>query len=174
MMMGVDMDRKWLKHQRGQALIELIIFLPFLFILYGVVSGFAHSINGSINQQKITRAYFYYRVQNNSYIPKPDAEGMHLNWSTFGMFFIGWKDFFKGQDSPVMPCYKITIPMQGSNGTEQCEDKYTTTTTSWIRVGTVYGVCGGTYGVAQSNVLHYPDNGTDFVRLTNYSGCIID
>jgi hypothetical protein len=174
MMMAAKMKKNNPNHQSGQALIELIIFLPFLFILYGVVSGFAHSINGSINQQKITRAYFYYRVQNNSYIPKPDSDNQHLNWSSFGMFFIGWKDFFQGQDSPVMPCYKITIPMQGSNGNEKCEDRYNQSTTGWIRVGTVYGMCGATYGVSQSSVLHFPDNGTDFSRLTNYFGCIID
>jgi hypothetical protein len=162
------------KTQSGQALIELIIFLPFIFILYGVVSGFAHSINGSINQQKITRAYFYYRVQNNSYIPKPDARSLHTSWRTFGMFFIGWKDHFKDGESPVMPCYKITIPLQGSNGKEQCDEAYTSSATSWIRVGTVYGVCGGTYGVDARGVLHYPDNYQSFKRLTNYSGCIID
>ena len=70
--------RRWLlmkrSHQKGQALIELIIFLPLMFMFYSMISGFANAINGSINQQKIARSYFYYRLQNNSTIPKPDAD----------------------------------------------------------------------------------------------------
>jgi hypothetical protein len=57
--------------QRGQALIELIIFLPLIFTLYGLIGGFANAINGSINQQKITRSYFYFRAQNSSNLVGP-------------------------------------------------------------------------------------------------------
>ena len=60
-------------NQTGQALIELIIFLPLMFMFYSMISGFANAINASINQQKVARAYFYYKVQNNSTIPKPSA-----------------------------------------------------------------------------------------------------
>jgi hypothetical protein len=158
--------------EQGQALIELIIFLPFLFILYGLVSGFAHSINGSINQQKVTRAYFYYRIQNNSYIPKPDASSNHLSWSTFSMFFIGWKDRFGSGESPIMPCYKVTIPLQGSSA-EACDERYTSATSQWIRVATVYGICGATFGNSPQGVIHFPDNGGPFQSLTDRSSCII-
>ena len=48
--------------QQGQALVEFIIFLPFMLMMYTVVITLGDAINGSINQQKATRAYFYYRL----------------------------------------------------------------------------------------------------------------
>jgi hypothetical protein len=161
------------KNEKGQALIELIIFLPLMITLYSVVGGFANSINGSINQQKITRAYFYYRVQNNSTIPGP--QGVPFNtWKQFGMFFIGWRDYFKGNDIPVMPCYKISLPFKDAPQ-DKCEDKYSQSKTLWVRVGTVYGVCGATY----VNINEMPHLAPDFVQSNNFqmvvdrSSCLI-
>ena len=107
--------------ERGQALIELIVFLPLMITLYSVIAGFASSINGSINQQKVTRAYFYYRIQNNSNIPGPKS-GDWEAWSQFGMFYIGWKERFEGDSQPVMPCYKVSIPFK-DEPTDKCDEK---------------------------------------------------
>lgn len=166
--MGADM-----RDQSGQALIELIIFLPLMFTLYSMISGFANSINGSINQQKVTRSYFYYRVQNNSTVPKPDEEFTYQGWGRFGMYFVGWKDSMQGDD-PVAPCYQITIPMNGSNG-EDCERPYTQETTQYIRVGTAYGICGATYGAANGQtVLSLPDGvGYGPADLLDPGSCLI-
>jgi hypothetical protein len=131
------------KNQKGQALIELIIFLPLMFTFYSMISGFANAINGSINQQKIARAYFYYRAQNNSTIPKPDEGETFKNWGTFGMFFIGWKDYFDNQ-KPMAPCYQLTIPLK-AGASDKCEEKYSEPTSLYIRVQTAYGICGETY-----------------------------
>ena len=163
--------------QSGQALIELIIFLPLMFALYSMVTGFANAINGSINQQKITRSYFYYRVQNNSNVPKPDLGNTYRTWRTFGMYFVGWKNFFEGEDNPVMPCYRISLPLT-PNGNDKCGDKYTEQTTQHIRVGTVYGICGATYSKLPSggndDVFLLPDaDGADFKTVTDISSCII-
>lgn len=130
-------------NQKGQALIELIVFLPLMFSLYSMISGFASAINGSINQQKATRAYFYYRVQNNPYVPKPDAGNTHTGWSKFGMFFVGWMDEMQS-DNPVAPCYRVSIPML-NDASEKCDQPYSKETTQFIRVGTVYGICGASY-----------------------------
>lgn len=162
--------------QKGQALIELIIFLPLMFMFYSMISGFANAINGSINQQKIARAYFYYRVQNNSTIPKPSRDDngayAHESWKQFGMFFIGWRDYFI-DNKPVAPCYKLTVPLQAASS-DKCEERYTTTTTQFIRVQTVYGVCGATYSKVNSDVVAVPDfPGGDFSTLTNVGGCTI-
>lgn len=159
--------------ESGQALIELIIFLPLMFTLYSVISGFASAINGSINQQKISRAYFYYRVQNNSTIPRPDPNGAHLAWNRFGMFYIGWKDYFKNQETPVMPCYRISIPLEG-RPSDKCEDKYSDTNTLYIRVGTVYGMCGATYRNLNSRTITAPDeNGMSFQEVVDPGSCLI-
>jgi hypothetical protein len=154
---------------RGQALIELIIFLPIIISLFSVVGGYATAINGSINQQKITRAYFYLRIQNNSTIPGPSAssEEAMANWKKFGMFFIGWKDYFINQSSPVMPCYKVTIPFKNSN-LSSCEEAYSNQQTQFVRVGTVYGLCGATY-INVNGKVRQADPG----QSVDFSSCLI-
>lgn len=162
-----------IKNDKGQALIELIIFLPLMITLYSVIGGFASSINGSINQQKITRAYFYYRIQNNSTIPGPKS-GPWETWSKFGMFNIGWRDYLVGgQENPVMTCYRVSIPFKNAPN-EKCDEPYTQTNTLWVRVGTVYGLCGGTYQNFNNQVYLLPDlKESDFKTVVDKSSCII-
>jgi hypothetical protein len=163
------------KDQSGQALIELIIFLPLLFTLYSMISGFASAINGSINQQKVTRSYFYFRAQNNSMLPKPDEGKTFLAWRKFGMYMIGWKDYFEGGDSPVMPCYRISIPLTPGNG-DKCGERYTTESTQYIRVATVYGICGATFmkNSSSNSVFYAPDmRGVGFEELVDVTSCLI-
>jgi hypothetical protein len=135
-------------NQKGQALIELILFLPFMLMMYTVVVSLGDSIYASINQQKITRAYFYYRMQNNSQISKPqrnDGGGLiNSTWTQFGHFFIGWADYLNS-DSPVAPCFKLNLPFAPGAG-DSCDTSYTNLTTQFVRVATVYGVCGATIG----------------------------
>lgn len=128
--------------QRGQAVFELIIFMPFLLMLLSVVLTIGNAINGSINQQKAARGYFYARVKNNSTIPKSNDGG----WNNYGMFFIGWKEKFSGGATdggvPVAPCYPLQLPLD--KGDSSCEN-WSTNTTQFLRVQTVYGACGATY-----------------------------
>lgn len=167
------------KDESGQALIELIMFLPLMFTLYALISGFANSINGSINQQKVTRGFFYYRIQNSSTIPNrgsSDSGGFaYEQWRQFGMFIIGWADYLKGGQSPVMPCYRVSLPSAGgSSSNDKCEDKYSDPTTQFIRVGTVYGVCGATYGKVGNDIHYLPDDiGYTFSSVTDTGSCLI-
>lgn len=162
------------KLNQGQALIELIIFLPLMITLYSVISGFANSINGSINQQKIVRAYFYNRIQNNSTFPGPTiVETGFKSWSVFGVFFIGWAEFVKSDGSTMMPCYKVNIPFKDSPK-DKCEDAYSENKTLWIRVGTVYGVCGTSLFHNSNQVYMVPDGpGPGFKALSDKRSCII-
>ena len=161
-----------IKNQKGQALIELIVFLPLIITLYSVIGGFASAINGSINQQKVTRAYFYYRVQHNSTIPGPKVSNNFNTWKVFGMYFIGWREYFVGS-SPVMPCYKISIPFKDSPE-DKCEERYTKDETLWVRVGTVYGICGATFLNDGNKTFFAPDaKGSDFSLVVNRSSCLI-
>jgi hypothetical protein len=169
-------EKYFVRNNNGQALIELIIFLPLMFIFYSMISGFANSINSSINQQKVARSYFYYRVQHNPFVPKPnkiDSGGyVHQGWGTFGMFYIGWKDYFI-DSRPIAPCYKVSAPLVASEG-DKCEDSYQEPTTQYIRVQTVYGFCGATFQNTGQYVLPVPDfPGGDFNILTNSGGCVI-
>ena len=167
--------KKKMLDQKGQALIELIVFLPLMFMVYAIISGFANSINASINQQKFTRGYFYYRAQNNSTLPKPEGGMPHLNWDQFGMHYLGFMEAFDSDDRPVMPCYKISIPIAAAKG-DLCENAYKTGNTQFIRIGTVYGICGATYSRQGTSVIHVPDylslpNG--YTALIDQSSCII-
>lgn len=157
--------------ESGQALIELIIFLPLMFTLYTMISGFAGAINSSINQQKVTRSYFYYRAQNSSSLPKPDPD-VHRNWNKFGMFFIGWSEYTVNE-SPMMPCYQISRVLPNSG--ESCSE-YGSDSTAFVRVGTVYGVCGATYAKHPSGSVFFPlpdANGADFREVIDVSSCLI-
>jgi hypothetical protein len=168
--------------QKGQALIELVVFLPLMVGIYSVVNSFANSINGSINQQKIARAYFYNRIQNNSTIPgtKISDPGTIAGWQSFGMFYIGWKEKFEGgadeEGNPIMPCYRINLPLKGAP-TDECEKEYSEARTLWVRVGSVYGVCGATYVKRSGRTFLAPEvrdaNGSSFQRVIDKTSCLI-
>ncbi len=154
------------KQEGGQALIELIVFLPFMLMMYTVVVSLGDAIHSSINQQKITRAYFYYRLQNNSQISKPqrgDGGGLiNASWRQFGHYFIGWSDYLNA-DNPVAPCFKLNLPFAPGAG-DTCDSSYTTQTTQFVRVATVYGLCGATINKSElspGDYVELPGPGTD-------------
>lgn len=92
------------------------------------------------------------------------------------MFYIGWKDYFKGGSEeggdPIMPCYEISIPFR-TNPTDKCEDTYSQDKTLWVRVGTVYGVCGATLSNANGKYNYIPNEGGSYRGLFDKSSCII-
>jgi hypothetical protein len=145
-----------LKDDKGQALMEFVLFLPFMMMMFLSILSISNSINGSINQQKIVRGYFYYRASNNSTIPRPSRTGSESSdgWQTFGMQIIGWAERFQG-NTPVAPCYKFQLPF-ADDTEDSCEAAYSTPQTQFIRVQSVYGICGATYtkGAANHNERH--------------------
>lgn len=147
-----------LNKEEGQALIEFLLFFPFLLMMYSVTLSIANSINASINQQKVTRGYFYYRLQNNSMAPTPyRGEGDDNPFTRFGQYVNLWGE--KAIDKiPVAACFKFNVPL-GDREEDVCEESYSEQTTQYIRVGTAYGICGATYQNTQGN----------YVRLPNYS-----
>ncbi len=159
------------KNQKGQALIELIIFLPVIMMMYSIIAGFANAINGSINQQKITRSYLYYRIQNNSNIPKPDTNLPRFR--SFGFYMVGWREKFDSNSQPVEPCYRLTIPLS-PNSDDSCDKSYSNDSTFFIRVGTAYGLCGATFGKVGNQVAHLPDTvGGSYQQLVDLNSCTI-
>lgn len=158
------------KNEEGQALLELIIFLPLMFTVYALVTGFANAIFGSINQQKATRAYFYYRVQNNSTIPRRPVEP----WTVFGSFFVGWREKLV-EDNPFQPCYRVSYPLAGRGQDEgSCDEPYSETSTQFMRVGTVYGFCGATYLQRNNAVFLLPNEpSASFAQVVDRGSCTI-
>lgn len=168
------MDAKNLiQNKRGQALVEFMLFLPFMLMLYSTISSIGNALNGSINQQKITRAYFYYRAQNNSMIPKPSPES--ASWKLYGMVINGWREKFSGggtSGNPIASCYKFNLPL-GDTQDDDCEEGYSSNTTQYIRVGTVYGVCGTTYSNEGGRVVRLPGPSEQTFAVSNRQGCEI-
>jgi hypothetical protein len=161
-------------NEEGQALVEFVLFLPFMLMTYSIIMNVSNAINASLNQQKVTRAYFYYRMQNNSTLPKPRRSGAkpYENWGTFGMQIIGWAAGIESQ-RPVAACFKFNIPL-GKNKKDVCNNGYTKETTQFIRVGTVYGVCGATYSNTGGSTLRLPSGGVPGVTVINSNSCLID
>ncbi len=144
--------------ERGQSIVEFLLFLPFMLMMYSVSMSLSNAINASINQQKIARAFWHYRNHGNSTIPRPRRDGAtepSAAWQVFGMQIMGWSRELKDGRFPVAPCYKFKLPL-GSDGEDECEQTYSSETTQFIRVKTVYGVCGATYIKKDGYNISYP------------------
>lgn len=164
--------KKKLLDQKGQALVEFLLFLPFMLMMYSVTLSIGNAINASINQQKITRGFFFYRIQNNSTIPKPNRNlNVHANWQMFGMEITGWMQRLLG-DQPVASCYRFRVPL-GDTEEDECENSYTGTSTQFIRVGTVFGICGSTYVNSNDGVLRLPGNHSQSNAAFSGQGCFL-
>lgn len=135
------------KREEGQALMEFIIFIPFLIGLLSLMFTVAGAINGSINQQKSARGYFYFTIKGNSTVPLSRTV-MNLKSSGMrgmGMFSIGWADEMVS-NSPVAPCYKVNSLVAGELD-DECKEPYDhgEQKSRFIKVFTMYGVCGNFY-----------------------------
>lgn len=167
MQLFMIMDVKKILKEEGQAIMEFILFLPFMMMMYFAILSISGAINASINQQKITRGYFYYRLGHNSTMPRPRRDGQEpsSSWSTFGMQIMGWAEDFVDNNNPVAPCFALNIPF-AELGDETCQEAYTKDATKFIRVQTVYGVCGATYTkFSNNNNIRHPDGGAPTVAI---------
>jgi len=137
-------ERNKINNQKGQALIEFFLFLPIILVLFGVTLKITGAINGSINQNKAVRGYFYYLIKGNSKIPNPEELGAMSSGSTLvGMFAIGWMDYLDSME-PVSSCYKIDDLVTEANDTCDKTDSITSTDpviSKYIRAYSVYGIC---------------------------------
>ena len=143
-----------LKNQKGQAIFELIIFIPFLVFLYTIYSTAGNSISASINQQKAVRGYFYSLVRGNSYVNTlADLEEFASNNILMvGFSTVGWREKSdKTGKQAFGPCFKFTSLLKGGSSNEDCDaperetDSRGNGITHFIRVFTFYGVCGPVY-----------------------------
>jgi hypothetical protein len=133
-----------LKNEKGQALFEMIIFLPFLMFMYMIFYTVGNSISGSINQQKAVRSYFYRLVKGNSYIvPAIDLTTFaNEGHKQVGFYAIGWKEKLDGK-VPVANCFKFSSMLKNGS-TEECDSNKRDQSGSsrYVRIFTMYGVCG--------------------------------
>jgi hypothetical protein len=161
----MDVD---VRNQKGQALFEFIIFVPFLLVMLSTMLTVAASINGSINQQKATRSYLYFLLKGNSNVPdsnrmKKLTEGGLRN---VGVFSIGWKER-DINDQPISACYKI-IPFGGTELEQTCEDSAPAGTeiSNFIKPRTMYGLCGSSYTTQGGQIVNNDMIGNNTIATT--------
>lgn len=141
--------KEMLKDEEGQAIFEFIVFVPFYLVFFVIFLTIAGAVNGSINQQKATRGYFYYIVKNDPTVPfKSDLEIYASNGvQNAGSYAFGWQRSARGT-TPIAPCYKIPTIL-GKSSEEQCEDPLNQglKESNFVKVFTTYGVCSNSYTI---------------------------
>ena len=99
---------KKLKLEKGQAIFEFIIFLPFFILFFAVMVSVIGGINASINQQKTLRGYFFYTIRNNSTLPFNQDMDSYLSKgvSRVGAYSFGFSKEQRG-DNQLGPCFRV-------------------------------------------------------------------
>ncbi|MCF8058242.1 MAG: hypothetical protein K9K67_03035 [Bacteriovoracaceae bacterium] len=132
----------------GQAIFELLIFLPILVFLYTVIFNVGNSINVSINQQKATRRFLYFLAKGNSYLPSSnDLNTFKSGFVRAGISLVGYADRLEGGQQPIAPCFKFNALFTDSVD-EDCETPNSgDRSSSYVRVFSAYGICGENYSL---------------------------
>lgn len=156
--MKLKIDHQKFLNQKGQAIFEMILFLPFLLFLYTIYYSAGNAISGSINQQKAVRGYYYTLVKGNSYIASAtdlrghSGKGIHR----VGFGGVGWNERMD-REIPIAPCFKFSSLLK--NGTSEACDGHIREeqgSSRFIRLFTYYGVCGPTYTAPDSTFIIDP------------------
>lgn len=136
--------------EKGQSLFELIAFLPLLLLLISVMVTTGNAINGSINQQKALRGYFYFLVRGSSVagmstsqLATFDEEGL----SSVGQYVVGWRASDDSINDTFGTCYKYNSLFNNSEIVDRdCKDPSVRDgKTHFIRVFTAHGLCSENY-----------------------------
>lgn len=137
--------------ESGQALFELIVFLPLLLLILTLMVTIGNAINASINQQKVTRGYFYYNLRGNSLglnsLDISQYEG-DFNMTSVGMNVIGWRrrDTSHSETDTYATCFKFNSLFTGDVADQDCDNPVVNNaTTPIVRIFTAYGICTETY-----------------------------
>ncbi len=154
--MGARKKIFFAKEDKGQAIFELLVFIPFLIFIFIIMVTVGDSINASINQQKVTRRYFYYLLKGNSTAPKQEdlGEWMNSGITLAGMSAIGFRAKSEGELS-LAPCFKFTTLFTGDEGETCSEPLKGESKSTFVRVFTFYGICGETYIVGRNYFKNY-------------------
>lgn len=160
--------------EKGQALIEFVMFLPFIVMMYSVIVSLGSAINGAINQQKVARSYFYYKMQNNSMVPKAGTANRALagGWQSFGMQIMGWAGQLQNEQ-PIYTCYRFRVPLGEDADEGECEDAYSSEKTQYIKLGVVYGVCGASYRNSNGQIIREPATSESAPFVVSAAACQI-
>ena len=149
-----SLKNKKIKSDKGQAIFEFIIFLPFFILFFAVMVSVIGGINASINQQKTLRGYFFYTIRNNSTLPFNQDMDSYLSKGVLrvGAYSFGFSKEQRG-DNQLGPCFKVPALRPRD---DTCEKGIEDTVSGLIKVFSAYGVCSASYIFSENNV--YVDN----------------
>ena len=136
-----------IRSKSGQAMFEFIIFLPFVIVLFKMFLNIGGAINGSINQQKALRSYYYFTLKNSSYYPSLAQLNSFSAFQSVGFYALGFAEDLISE-KPVAPCYKLE-PFFGED-IDECLKRPKNNESQFIKPKTMYGLCGPQY-VRQSS-----------------------
>ncbi|MDC1173762.1 hypothetical protein OAT67_00070 [Bacteriovoracaceae bacterium] len=143
------------ENEEGQAVFELILFMPFFIFFITIMFTVGNAINSSINQQKVTRRYYYYLSKNNSRYPSYEDLVIWNNGglNAVGMSGLGWREKQEGGSTgnPISNCYKFNTIFANDYDEECDEPDVNDGATQFIRVFTYYGICGMNYRSSPSS-----------------------
>ena len=137
--------------EEGQALFELIVFLPLLLLILTLMTTISNAINASINQQKVTRGYFYYTIRGNSLgLNRKDLDEYENDntMTNVGMAVVGWRRSDPGQatNENFAPCFRFNSLFTANTSDQDCDSPSVTSgVTPIVRIYTAYGICSETY-----------------------------
>ena len=165
------------KNDEGQAIFELLVFLPIFLFLFVIIYNIGNSINISINQQKVTRRYFYYVQKGNSFLPRLSIldqwKSRGIKYS--GLAMMGFRDYTEGE-TPVAPCIKFPPFLSGETDETCVAPNIGEQSTSFIRVMTVYGICGETFQLNNNGLWESLHSNGDSIqnRRASETSCAIE
>lgn len=146
--MAVSNKKSKSNSESGQALFELIVFLPLLIFMLTIIFTVGNSINASINQVKATRRYFFYLAKGNSRLPdRGDLNDLQSNGiRSASMSSVGWRESFDGGAAATAKsyasCYKINTLFAVDTNDECKKPSIEDQKTQFIRIYTAFGICG--------------------------------
>ncbi len=142
------------KNEKGQAIFELIIFLPIFLFLIKSLFDYGDAINLSINQLKVVRGYYFYSVSHDTMLPSAkfleDFKNNGVNHVSLDAFSWSLDTIAESGGSPVGACVKV-YGFLGNEIEEECrEANPVDRKTQFIRIYSSFGVCSGTWSKAEA------------------------
>lgn len=142
--------KKYLSNEKGQAIFEMILFIPFILFLYTIYYTAGNAISGSITQQTAVRGYFYISMKGNSYVnTSVDIDALKSSgMKMIGFNAFGWTDHMGGSGGKETfgTCYSFSSLLRnGSSDTCEGPEREKPGSSPFVRVFTFYGVCGPVY-----------------------------
>lgn len=145
---------KNLKDHKGQAIFELIVFLPLFLYMTKVMFDYGDAINHSINQNKAVRGYYFYTISNDSNAPNFEFSkdfytrgGMVGANAVIGQDSYAWSvESTAGGRRPKGSCVQVPSFLGNDLASDEClapavEDGKT----RFIRAYSSFGICTGSW-----------------------------